>query len=416
MIDVPSLLTVSSLERLNTDAANLLRAAERLLPDGRGAALQRWFVPGRIEVFGKHTDYAGGRSLLTTTSAGIAVVSRARTDSLVHVADALRDLTIEVSLSPQTTSPTGWGNYVATVARRIARNFPHASRGADVVIASNLPRAAGMSSSSALMIGVFLSIATTNQLLWSEPLATLCSTPESLAEYVACIENGQTFHSLAGERGVGTFGGSEDHTAILCCRSGAVTCYSFCPVLCERDVRLPTGWALVTASSGVTASKTGAARERYNRLSLAARAVLDEWKAASGSDAGSLGAAVRDSPAAADDIRRTLRRAHRSDFSSDELVRRLDHFQLESEVLVPAATDAFARADALGIRDVAARSQAAAEELLGNQVPETVALVRRAHALGAFAASAFGAGFGGSVWALVPQENLTAFSREWNGR
>ena len=26
--------------------------------------LQGWFVPGRIEVLGKHTDYAGGRSLL----------------------------------------------------------------------------------------------------------------------------------------------------------------------------------------------------------------------------------------------------------------------------------------------------------------------------------------------------------------
>ena len=24
----------------------------------------RWFVPGRLEIFGKHTDYAGGRSLL----------------------------------------------------------------------------------------------------------------------------------------------------------------------------------------------------------------------------------------------------------------------------------------------------------------------------------------------------------------
>ena len=28
-----------------------------------GAEVMRWFVPGRIEVLGKHTDYAGGRSL-----------------------------------------------------------------------------------------------------------------------------------------------------------------------------------------------------------------------------------------------------------------------------------------------------------------------------------------------------------------
>ena len=28
----------------------------------------RWFVPGRLEVLGKHTDYMGGRSLLGTTT------------------------------------------------------------------------------------------------------------------------------------------------------------------------------------------------------------------------------------------------------------------------------------------------------------------------------------------------------------
>ena len=46
-------------------------------------------------------------------------------------------------------------------------------------------------------------------------------------------------------------------------------------------------------------------------------------------------------------------------------------------------------------------SQAEAETLLGNQVPETIALARAARELGAFAVVRFGAGFGGSVWALV---------------
>ena len=42
-----------------------------------------------------------------------------------------------------------------------------------------------------------------------------------------------------------------------------------------------------------------------------------------------------------------------------------------------------------------------AVRMLHNQVPETIYLARRARELGAVAASAFGAGFGGSVWALV---------------
>ena len=32
-----------------------------------------WFVPGRVEVLGKHTDYAGGRSLLAAVNRGISV-------------------------------------------------------------------------------------------------------------------------------------------------------------------------------------------------------------------------------------------------------------------------------------------------------------------------------------------------------
>ena len=58
-------------------------------------------------------------------------------------------------------------------------------------------------------------------------------------------------------------------------------------------------------------------------------------------------------------------------------------------------------------------SQRLAEAHLGNQVPETVTLQRSARELGAVAASAFGAGFGGSVWALVPESEAEAFLERW---
>src|SRR5699024_12638852 len=44
---------------------------------------------------------------------------------------------------------------------------------------------------------------------------------------------------------------------------------------------------------------------------------------------------------------------------------------------------------------------------------ETIALQRIARELGAHAASAFGAGFGGSVWALVPEQEAGAFAERW---
>jgi galactokinase len=93
---------------------------------------------------------------------------------------------------------------------------------------------------------------------------------------------------------------------------------------------------------------------------------------------------------------------------------RLDHFLLESFELVPAAGAAFAAGawDALGA--LAERSQRAAEDWLGNQVPETVALARSARELGAIAASSFGAGFGGSVWSLVPATDAADFANRWS--
>lgn len=54
--------------------------------------------------------------------------------------------------------------------------------------------------------------------------------------------------------------------------------------------------------------------------------------------------------------------------------------------------------------------------MLGNQVPETNALTRIARELGAVAASAFGAGFGGSVWALVRTDQEESFKLEWAER
>ena len=69
--------------------------------------------------------------------------------------------------------------------------------------------------------------------------------------------------------------------------------------------------------------------------------------------------------------------------------------------------------DLEGFGELVAGSQAGAEKLLRNQVPETMWLVREARALGALAASAFGAGFGGSVWALISRDRADEFVQSW---
>ena len=69
--------------------------------------------------------------------------------------------------------------------------------------------------------------------------------------------------------------------------------------------------------------------------------------------------------------------------------------------------------DTTALGGLAQESQDDAERLLRNQTPETSALVAIARRLGAFAASSFGAGFGGSVWALVGKEDAGSFPPRW---
>src|SRR6185503_7273151 len=89
-----------------------------------GATDKRWslWVPGRIEVLGKHTDYAGGRSLLTNVERGFCVRVAARKDRSVRIVDVGRGGKYETTLDASAPRPVGdWETYVATVARRVAR-------------------------------------------------------------------------------------------------------------------------------------------------------------------------------------------------------------------------------------------------------------------------------------------------------
>ena len=95
----------------------LFEQAERALDGGkavRTGASRRWFVPGRIEIFGKHTEYAGGRSLVRALERGLCVVAAARDDALLRVTDAATGATTR--MSPSCWPGVGWSGPVATFA------------------------------------------------------------------------------------------------------------------------------------------------------------------------------------------------------------------------------------------------------------------------------------------------------------
>jgi len=383
----------------------------------RQADVAAFFVPGRIEVLGKHTDYAGGRSMVAAAERGFCLVVWPRSDDQVTVTDAARGESVAFRMDSELVPRGGhWSNYSMTVARRIARNFPRARRGADIALASDLPPAAGMSSSSAMIVAVFLALVHVNRLdvlVTRRVYVELFGNPLNLAGYLACIENGQSFGALEGDRGVGTFGGSEDHTAILCAKPNQISQFAYCPVEFEQAIPIPAGYTFAIGVSGVLAEKTGAALEKYNRVSRLASAVAELWRRETGLEHPHLADALGSYPYAPEQLKKLVQTARHEEFEPAALLARLEHFMIESGEIIPKAGRALIEGNLPRFGRLVDRSQKNAERLLGNQVPETVYLAAAARQNGAVAASAFGAGFGGSVWAMVEAATADSFLASW---
>lgn len=101
------------------------------------------------------------------------------------------------------------------------------------------------------------------------------------------------------------------------------------------------------------------------------------------------------------------------------LQRRAAQF-FEEQSLTQRVARALADRDFASLREAVARSQQLTDTHLNNLVPETRFLPRAAHEIGigggagpCLAASAFGAGFGGSAYAVVRTAQAEEFARRW---
>ena len=218
------------------------RTLDRWQRDIGSAPAAAWWVPGRLEVFGTHTDYAGGRSLVAPVPRGFVFLAASRLDRQIRAIDAkdVRDPwdkrtathqeSVAISQEQSSARFRGWRHYVEVTAARLARNFPGSELGTDIAFASDLPRAAGMSSSSALIVGIAIALSYAGRLRerpeWQADVRSIVDE----AGYLGCVENGRAFGALTGDAGVGTHGGSEDHAAMLAGTAGACSEFAFVPL------------------------------------------------------------------------------------------------------------------------------------------------------------------------------------------
>lgn len=166
-------------------------------------------APGRINLIGEHTDYNDGFVMPAAIDSYTWVAAAPRTDRVLAVRSEQFEEAIEFSLDELTAPPRKhWSDYVRGVAAMLAATGRVS--GASLMITSNVPVGAGLSSSAALEVSTALALASLSELsLPGMQMAQLCQRAEHQYAGTQCGIMDQ-FISLFGEAG---------HALVLDCRS-----------------------------------------------------------------------------------------------------------------------------------------------------------------------------------------------------
>ncbi|HEU0257115.1 MAG TPA: galactokinase [Microbacteriaceae bacterium] len=333
-----------------------------------------WSAPGRVNLIGEHTDYNDGFVLPFAIDRRVVAAVRRRDDNVLRVASTFADEAVEVPLAGLGESGaarvSGWAGYLVGVAWALGRQGVSLAdqQGLDIVIDSDVPVGAGLSSSAAIECAVAVAM---ND-LWALhlPLESLVDAGHEAENTFVGAPTGildQSASLLA----------ARDHAVFLDCRS-------------RHTELIPLGLAdagltITVIDTGVRhAHADGAYRERRASCEQAARL---------------LGvAALRD--VTLDELRRsrdrldpvTFRRARHIVTENDRVLRTVDTLRHEGVAAIGDLLDASHRS----MRDDFEIS-----------VPELDLAVETAQNFGAPGARMTGGGFGGSAIALTPREAVS---------
>ena len=332
-------------------------------------------APGRVNLIGEHIDYHGLPVLPIAIDRRICIRFRARGDRRICASSAApfgrREFAWTGDLEP--VAAGDWENYLRAAARAVALRWG-VGAGVDAWITSDLPPAAGLSSSSALIVAFALCLLAANGI------------EAGFEELMSILPEGEHF--------VGTRGGGMDHAAILASRAGHASLIEFAP-LAIRHIAVPGDWAFLVAHSLETAEKSGSVRAAYNARRQAGTAALARLGVASYRE-------VIAEPQRHDEFLARLTGAEERDaflHTTSEFAR------------VAEAVAALESGDAVCFGRILTESHRSLRERLHVSSPALDRLVDAAAACGALGARLTGAGFGGAIVALTRKSDLPALRR-----
>jgi N-acetylgalactosamine kinase len=228
---------------------------------------------GRVNILGTHIDHRGG-SVNPVAINHLWLVASPREDDLVVARNVESEQFPQEQFCIRDCLPPGariadwdawchaeydkrkgdpsvtWSNYIRAAVLYLQHlhtagdgTFTRPLRGMDLVFCGNIPRAVGLSSSSAVVVATVEAVIRINGL-----------------------EVGRTDmvrHCGYGEWYVGTRGGSSDHAAIVFARPSAILHAKGFAASVE-SVPMPEGYRLVLANSMIEAKKQAGARDAFN--------------------------------------------------------------------------------------------------------------------------------------------------------
>ncbi len=323
-------------------------------------------APGRVNLIGEHTDYNGGFVLPCAINYQTVIAAEPRKDSLIYVVAAdfgEQVSTFDLSQPIEHDAAAPWSNYVRGVAW-VMQGQGHKLRGANLVIAGDVPQGAGLSSSASLEVAVGTALARLSGLTIDfKTIALNGQKAENEFVGMRCGIMDQFISAL----------GQQDHALLIDCRS-----------LDERAVSIPAGTAIIIANSNV---KRGLVDSEYNTRRKECET-----------------AAAHFGVPALRDVSPDIFALHADEL--DETVAKRARHVITENARTEAAAEALAQGDLKQMGRLMAESHISMRDDFEITVPPIDALVEIiGQVIGeAGGVRMTGGGFGGCVIALAPQE------------
>ena len=224
-------------------------------------------APGRLNLMGRHIDHRGGNTNVLTINRDTLLAVSPRDDDIVNICNVdnrYPSYSFSISEYLKLNSNRDWLKYIESpeIKHDVQQNKGHWSnyfkacvlrfqfandmplKGMDVVASGNIPVAAGLSSSSSIVVAT------------AEAIVALNSLNITDKEFIDLCGEGEWF--------VGSRGGAGDHAAMKCSKQGTITQLNFKPFSVGRSVDFSDNYAIIVADSCEQAKKSEGSKDVFN--------------------------------------------------------------------------------------------------------------------------------------------------------